>query len=352
MRRVFRLAALAAGTVGALALAAPAMAAYTSPRLSITNPAETTSGGGQLTIRFAQAREDDATFRLQFYVPQGYTGNVIPTAGQDIGTAEAIVNATAISPDALVPVTGRILGDTYDATKYPTGAACLGDGTPIAGVWRLELTAAGQTLVVPMYVQPVTSGPIATIATARLTACLPSPYAEAGPARAALGAKLISASLNVRGVFTNPTAPGAYRWRVLATPWTPNSGVPNTAGTVELQALDTVPVRISLAARANHRLNRVTVTGRLTENAAGVGGVAVQIRRNGRLVRTVRTSASGNFAATFRVRPGRYTFQVRAAKANTELGGAGCTPTFGVPCLAATSSSFAVTSVARRVRVR
>src|SRR5688500_15212238 len=103
--RVYRLLAVAAGALGALALAAPAMAAYTSPRLSITNPDERTSGGGRVTIRFAQAREDDATFRLQFYMPQGYTTNVIPTAGQDLGTAEAIVNATAISPDALVPVT-------------------------------------------------------------------------------------------------------------------------------------------------------------------------------------------------------------------------------------------------------
>lgn len=351
MRRVFRLVAVAAGALGALALAAPAMAAYTSPRLAITNPDEKTTGGGRVTIRFAQAREDDATFRLQFYVPQGYTTNVIPTAGQDLGTADAIVNATAISPDALVPVTGRILGDTYDATKYPTGAACVGDPA-IAGVWRLELTAAGQTLVVPMYVQPITSGPIATIATARLTACLPSPYAEAGPARAALGAKLISATLNIRGVFTNPTTPGAYRWRVVATPWTPNSGTPNPAGTVELQALDTVPVNLTLAARANHRLNRITVTGRLTENAAGVGGVAVQIRRDGRLVRTVRTTAAGTYAATFRVRPGRYTFQVRAAKANSDLGGGACTPTFGVPCIATMSSSFSVSSVSRRVRVR
>jgi hypothetical protein len=351
MKRTSRLLALTAIALGTLALAAPALAAYSSPRLRIVNPDEKTSGGGRVTIQFSQAREDDATFRLQFYLPQGYATSAIPTAGQDLGTAEALVNATAISPDALVPVTGRILGDTYDTTKYPTGAACVGDPA-IAGVWRLELTAAGQTLVVPMYVQPITSGPVATFATARLTACLPSPYPEAGAARAALGAKLISATLNVRGVFTNPTAGGAYRWRVLATPWTPNSATPNVAGTVELEALDTIPVNLTLAARVNHRLNRITVSGRVTENAAGVASVSVQLIRNGRVVRTLRTSASGGYAATFRVRPGRYTLRAQARRASVDLGGAGCTPTFGVPCLAAASSSFSVASVSRRVRVR
>jgi hypothetical protein len=351
MKRVLRLLAVSAIALGALALAAPAIAAYTSPRLTIANPDEKTSGGGRVTIQFAQAREDDATFRLQFYVPQGYTISLIPTVGQDLGTAEAVVNATAISPDALVPVTGRLVGDTYDATKYPTGAACVGDPA-IAGVWRLELTAAGQTLIVPMYVQPITSGPLAAIASARLTACLPSPYPEAGASRAALGAKLINATLNIRGVFTNPTTAGVYRWRAVATPWTVNSGTPNPAGTVELQALDTIPANLSLAARANHRLNRITVSGRLTENAAGVSAVAVQILRNGRVVRTVRTTASGNYAATFRVRPGRYTLRAQARKASADLGPGACTPTFGVSCIATTSSSFSVLSVSRRVRVR
>lgn len=351
MKRTLRLVAVSAVALGTLALAAPALAAYTSPRLRILNPDEKTSGGGRVTIQFAQAREDDATFRLQFHVPVGYTTSLIPTAGQDLGTAAAVVNATAISPDALVPVEGRIVGDTYDATRYPQGAACTGDPN-IAGVWRLELTAAGQTLVVPMYIQPITSGPLATIAQARLTACLPSPYPEAGPARAALGAKLISATLNVRGVFTNPTTGGAYRWRVLATPWTPNSATVNAAGTVEIQALDTIPVNLSLVVRANHRLNRVTVTGRLAENGVGAGGVPVQILRNGRLVRTVRATASGAYSAIFRVRPGRYTFRTRATKASADLGGAGCTPTFGVTCLAGSSSSFIVTSLSRLIRVR
>lgn len=351
MKRTLRLVAVSAVALGALAIAAPAMAAYTSARLRIVNANEKTSGGGQVTIHFEAAREDDATFRFQVYVPQGYTSSLVPQAGQAVGTVAAVINATAISPDALVPVTGNITGDTYDATKYPQGAACVGEPT-IDGVWRLELTAAGQTLIVPMYVQAIDSGPLAAFASGRLTACLPSPYPEAGAARAALGAKLVSADLTTRGIFTNPTTRGAYRWRALATPWTPNSGVPNTAGTVEVQAFDSIPVNLTMAATVNHRLNRVTLRGRLLENNAGVAAAGVDILRGARVIRRVRTNRTGGFTAIVRLRPGRYTIRAQSTKGHLNLGAGGCTQTFApVPCISATSSSFSV-FVNRRVVVR
>ncbi|MDQ4029748.1 MAG: hypothetical protein M3168_01770 [Actinomycetota bacterium] len=342
---------LAATALVALALVDSAMAAYTTPRLSITNPAEKTSGSGRVTIRFAQAKEDDATFRFQIYVPLGYTTSLVPTAGQHVGTAAAIVNATGIAADALVPVTGRIVGDTYDATRYPAGAACVGDPA-IQGVWRVELAAAGQTLIVPMYVQTITSGPLAAFASGRLTTCLASPYPEAGPARAALGAKLVSTTLNVRGVFGNPTSPGAYRWRALATPYTPHSAAPNSRGSVEIQALDTVPVALTAAARVDHRLNRVTLSGRLTEDAVGASRAVVQILRGGRVVKSEKTKAGGTFATALRLRPGRYTLKIRARRGNADLGSGACAQTFApLPCIAATSSSFSVVAT-RSFRIR
>jgi hypothetical protein len=345
MKRILRLVAVAATAVGALAVAAPALAAYSSPRLRIMNPDEKTSGGGRVTIQFEQAREDDPTFRLQFYVPQGYTTSLVPTAGQNLGTIAAVINATAISPDALIPVTGNIIGDTYDTTKYPQGATCVGEPT-IDAVWRLELTAGGQTLIVPMYVQAITGGPLAAFASGRLTACLPP------PAQATFGAKLVNATLNVRGVFTNPTSRGVYRWRAVATPYASNAGPVNPAGSVEIQAFDTIPVNLTMAAAVNHRLNRVALTGRLTENNAGVAALNVQILRGARVLRTVTTSRTGAFRAVLRLRPGRYTLRAQARRGNINLGAGGCTQTFApLPCIAATSSSFSV-FVNRRVRVR
>jgi hypothetical protein len=350
MAAALRVLAVASAAVVSLVFAGSAMAAFNSPRLVIDNPNEKVSGGGAVTITYRQAREDDALFRVRIFVPQGYTTSLVPQAGQNIGSVAAVINATQISQEALVPVTGAIVGDTYDATKYPTGAACVGD-PGIDGVWRLELNAAGQSLVVPVYVQSV-EGPQAAFASGLLTICLPSPYAEAGAARAALGAKLIEARMQVRNVFTNPTTPGAYRWRAVATPWTVNSGAPNAAGSVEVQAFDTIPVNLTVSTSVNHRRNLVTLRGTLQQNREPVVGRTVQITYRGKIVRTVRTNARGGFSAVIRARKGLNTFFFRSTGAALDLGAGSCTQTFApVPCIATMSSSYAV-NANRKVRVR
>lgn len=349
MKQLVRALVTAGLVIGALAVASPASAAYSSPRFWVDMPTERQSTGAPFRINFRAAIEDDATFRVQIYVPQGYVTSLVPQAGQNIGTAAAVINATAIAAEAQVPVTGNIVGDTYAPDRYPQGAACTGS-PQIAGVWLLQLTAAGQTLTVPMYVETITAGPLADRFSGRLTACLPSPYPEAGPARAQLGAKLLSASLSIRNVFTNPTAGGAYRWSALMTPWTPNSGVPNPTGTVEVQSIDRLPAQVVLTAAPNHRRNTVTFRGRVSENRVAVAGAAVQILRGVRVIRTVRTNARGNFATTVRLRPGRYTFRARAIVAVRNVDD--CVQQFApVPCIRATASGYRLLNN-RAIRLR
>ena len=351
MNRLLRALLVGSAAAAALGFAGPASAAFTSPRLVIDNPNEKVSGGGAVTITYRQAREDDALFRVQIFVPQGYTTSLVPQAGQNLGSVAAVINATAISQEALVPVTGSIVGDTYDATKYPTGAACVGNAA-IDGVWRLQLTAAGQQLVVPVYVQAVTGGPAAAFASGLLTICLPSPYAEAGGARANLGAKLVEARMQLLNVFTNPATPGAYRWRAVATPWRVNSGAPNPAGSVETQAFDTIPVNLTVSAKANHRRNTIALRGTLLQNREAVAGRIVQITYRGKVVRSVRTNARGRFSAVIKVRKGMNTLFFRSVGAAADLGTSACTQTFApVPCIAATSASYRV-DANRKVRVR
>ena len=351
MKPLLRVLVASGAATVALAFTGSALAAFGSPRLVIQNPNEKVSGGGAVTITYRQAREDDALFRVQIYIPQGYTTSLVPQAGQSVGDVAAVINATQISQEALVPVTGRIVGDTFDATKYPTGAACVGTGT-IDGVWRLELSAAGQNLVVPAYVQSITGGPAADFASGLLTICLPSPYAEAGAARAALGAKLIEARMEIRNVFTNPATPGEYRWRAVATPWTVNSGSPNPLATVETQAFDTIPVNLTVTARVNHRRNLVVLSGRLQQNRQPVAGRVVEITYRSRVVRRVKTNARGAFTATVRARKGMNTFFFRAIGASVNLGASACTQTFApMPCIAAMSSTYRV-DANRKVRVR
>jgi hypothetical protein len=359
MKHLLRLLAVAGATLGALVLSGAAMAAYTSPRIDILNPSERVGAGGPLTIRVSQTKEDDATFRLTIYVPQGYTSSLVPQEGAQIGTASAQINATAISPDAIVPVTGRIVGDTFTPAKYPQGFGCVFGGPPtgtIDGVWKLELTAAGQTLIVPMYVQTVTSGPEATFASGKLTTCLPSPYPEAGAARAALGAKLINATLNIPSVFANPTTRGSYRWRSIWTPYTPNSASPNPAGTVEAQAVDVLPTQLAFTS-ARYRNGRITVSGSLLENRVGVRAARVRIlvgrtARGVKLVRTVTTNARGNFTAVIRWRrKGPVFLNARVAHPSRLVSGCTTPTNPAVACLRTSFSGFTL-AANRTIRIR
>lgn len=302
MKQLLRLLAVAGAALGALVLSGTAMAAYTTPRLEILNPSQRLGGGGPLTVRVTQNRADDATFRLLIYVPQGYVSSLVPQDGQQIGTVNATINATAISPDALVPVTGRIIGDSsITPADQQAAAPCLSglQVSQIDAIYILEMTASGQTLRVPMYVTTVTQPPEAEYASGRMVACLPH------PSQATLGAKLVSANLRFNGIFTNPSTGGDYRWRAFWTPWSANPPfLPNAAGTVETQAVDRIPVQLALS-RAVVRNGRLLLNGSLLENRVGRVGARIQIyvgrtARGVKLRTTVRTRARGVYSANLR----------------------------------------------------
>src|SRR5687767_9638729 len=105
MRNALRLVTLGAVTAAAFALAAPATAAYDSPMLRVDNASERISGGGTVRIRLTVDRGDDPTARFVIYIPQGYTGNLTPAAGTQIGTVGARAQSLA-SPDIIVPLEG------------------------------------------------------------------------------------------------------------------------------------------------------------------------------------------------------------------------------------------------------
>jgi hypothetical protein len=307
MKRAVRLLIVAGAGFAALAFSGTAMAAYTTPRLEIVNPREALGATGPLTIRVSQARADDATFRVVIYIPAGYQAALVPPAGMpQIGTLNGRIQVGAISPDAEAPFDGRILGDnTYTAQEYPTATNCISGlgATNIDAVYILELTASGQTLRVPMYVSTISGGPEAAFASGRLVACLPSPYVPP-PAGATLGAKLVLANLTFASLFPNPNTAGEYRWRAFWTPWTPGTATPNPAGTVETQAVDQIPARVTISrTRATRRF--VTITGSVFEGGAVRAGVPVQIylgrtARGVRRVRVVRTNARGVYTARIR----------------------------------------------------
>jgi hypothetical protein len=348
MKTATRLVLLACSSLAALALAGTAMAAY-QPRLVIKNPTKAVGAATALTLHVEQDRADDPTFRFSLYSPRGYGIAALPPEGATIGSARAQIQANAISPDAIVEVTGSIVSDTYTAAEYPTAVGCVGDPTAtIAAVERLQLSAAGQTLVVPMYVIPLTSGPLAAGYSTQLVVCLPP------PATAQLGAKLINADLTFTGFFTNPTTAGEYRWTSLWTPYTA-ANAPNPTGTVEVQSVDRLPAQLTLAAKVSRR--NVTLSGTLLEGGRGVPAARVQLLV-GRTVAPVRaagtatTRANGAFSATLRNRA-RGVWYARA-RVTVPDRATPCVQTFApVPCIAANVPGFTnFTSRTARFRIR
>lgn len=344
-----RISLLPLVAAAALAIAGPAAAAFDSPRMVVFGPNEL-NAQGELQIRVEQARTDDATFRLTIYVPTGYGVSLTQAPGTQVGTVSAHAQANAISPDAILELTGTIQTQAYSAEAFPQGAACAGTAA-INGVLVLVLTAAGQTLQVPMYASPA-EGAEASLAQAKLTACLPSPYVPQAQGGAAFGAKLIDATLVFTAGFTSPARGTAYRWRAVFTPYTVATATPNPAGTVETQSLDLPGTRLTMTATVNRRTRRVTFSGRLGNTTDWFTRVRVQIRAGNRAVASGPTNDQGRYKATTgRLRPGTYTFRARGTVSGIEEE---CDAPISatIRCLAAQIAGFTITSGQLRVRIR
>jgi hypothetical protein len=206
MLRSFRGLALAAAVACGLAAAGQAAAAYT-PKLSVSTNDDGT------TLSFAVPATDDPTAQVAFYVPADWNTNVSLIEGEPVGTVQAKATAADLG-NSVLPLTGTITAAvattsiTFAGATVPLSAlAAQCGGTPSA-YWLLNLSASGQTLTVPIFITNVLAGdPLEAFVAATLRICLPPPDVPAGtPGRAAFGAKLTEATLNVTAGFTSGAA--------------------------------------------------------------------------------------------------------------------------------------------------
>ena len=231
-----------------------------------------------------------------------------------------------------------------------SAAATQCTGTPTHGAfWILNLTASGQTLQVPAYVDDVPlTVPLSDLANNTIQICLPPPDVPSGtPGRATFGAKLVSATF-VSEVFSVP--PGSYTWRAVVTPYTPGRGTVNAAGTVETQSVDRTPQAVTLAGRAvKGKVRTVRVAGRVQAGTSGVAGVRVQVLLGTRVLGRATTKAGGAWTTTVRIPTA--TALLRASATAAATSGGACTASFPpVPCAGKTNGGFVALSP--RVRVR
>jgi hypothetical protein len=356
MKHYTRLALLVCASITVLAFAGSALAV---PKLIIGGKLGLGESG--TVVQVTEEKTDAAPAKIQIYSPQGYTGVFTASAGTQLGTVHADLQALAISPDAIIQADGVI--QAANPAAYTSNTCAPGTHT---AVWLLHVTVSGQTIDVPVYVDApsLTSDPLALGSPAKLTLCLSSPYAEAGAARAPFGVKLINAQMNLnQGVFSNPSARGLYPWRAIVTPYTVNSGNPNAAGTVESRALVQLPTALNLSAKVKttrkkvkvHGKRRIRVTnvailsGSLVENLNGIAGMKVTILSGPTLAKlkargTVTTSDGGTFSRQLGL-SGKTSFQARATVPVRDVTSSGCsTPTPGIPCVSATAPGFSIVS--------
>src|SRR5262245_39535884 len=336
MKTLLKLAVLALAGTAALALAGNALA---TQKLSVTQSPTS------LTIKVSQAQTDQQPAKIQIFVPTGYTLNTSAAPGTNIGTTSGSVFAR----DANIPL--PLSGDVVVAPPNTSAAPCF-TGTHSA-VWLLRLQVAGQTIQLPIAVDP-TSGVNAAFGAYQLVTCLaPADVPQGTPGRSPNGAQLLEAVFTVNNIFQVPAE--LSTWKALTTPYAPGTGVPNTGGTVETRSIvgsGTVSITASVTSKKKRTLR---VSGKVSQAGAAVAGQQVRLLLNGAASRfTARTSPSGNYSVVLRKtgKKSTTTFQARVTVAERDVTTDACTsPTLPVvPCVNATASSF--TAVSKTVKVK
>jgi hypothetical protein len=350
MKKLIAAAAILAGLV----VAPGALAAPNSSTISVSFDPAKLGSSAQTTIHVNVATTADAVAQVNIFAPAGVAANLGAAAGATIGS----VDATAIAHDQgglTLPLSGSVVADN---PASHTADAC-SPGTNQA-VWIMNLSVAGQTLPIPIYVNP-TTGAAAALGAYNLKICLPPWDVPVGaPGRAAFGAQLVDARLVLNGIFTSPTTAGTGVWEMITTPWTPGKGTPNPAGTWESRAVVPLPVVLTIKATYSAKKNVWTLTGKLTEGGKPVPNFTVRIARGpgSKSLPTqssAKTSASGTWKATGKLAPKKTTyFQARASAQERDFTQAGCqnpaTSVAPAGCTGATLPGWTVTSTVARVK--
>jgi hypothetical protein len=347
MKRFTRLALAAGAILAALAFSGSAWAAY-APSLTVTSSVSTPGRQTAIILGHIQSAADDPTAKDTIYAPPGYGVNLTQAVNTKIGDVSARLILRS-GGNAEVDVDGQVVADNpalHTANSCAPGLH--------AAVWKLNITVAGTPLSVPIYVDPVTSGPEAAFASAKIQLCL------AGPIGTPAGAQLLFAFFDVNGVFTNPPTTADRVWRATFTPYTPGTPQPNAGGTTEGQAL--VPGRVSLTMKAKSlKRGRVTITGRLLVSGRPFRGAEIELyapcKRNARTCPTgvrrvarTKTNAQGNY--TFRRKINKRTRFAVEVLSITDLALPCPSPPLPTPqgCDTATHSFFAFAAVTARRR--
>ncbi len=255
MKKSLRLALLVGASFVGLALAGPALAAY-SPSLTIEQSSYKLGAPFTADLFIATAESDDPSAKLTIFAPAGYGVNLGKPAGTKVGSAVALIRAAALG-GAVIPAAGDVVvGNPADPNIVAASMKCTGSPTNQA-VLVLNLVPPGQTNPIPFPVFANKVGPLTTF-----QICVPYPEVSATNP---FGARVLALDATIQGVFTNASAANGYEWSALFTPYNPATKLPNPAGTIEWRTYVGLPQKLTLAkvkAKKGFKLaGRLSITG-------------------------------------------------------------------------------------------
>jgi hypothetical protein len=349
-------AALVAATIGAmLTFAGGALAANTG-KIAIWHTPMVLGGSQSTTLHISIPQATDPIAAISIYMPTGYTVNATQAVGANIGT----VDATAFSRDnnLTLPLNGAV---TVDAPSSHTAASTACAGTPTsAAVWILNLSVAGQTIALPLYVNP-TAGAEQALGAYKLSICLPPPDVPVGtPGRSANGAQVLDAIFTVNGILQTPSTPGILRWESLFTPYNPGKGTVNAAGTFEARSLVALPTSLGFGIAYKKKTGAYSLKGKLSEGGIPAAG-SINILRGASAaklasVSSATTKADGSWTSTGRVKAKKTTyFKASASVKERDFTAQGCVnplPVTFAPagCASATLPPWSISSPVVKLR--
>jgi len=354
MKKGLRAAVATTAALAALVFAGGALAANTGS-IAVWHTPMVLAGSSATTIHLTLPQADDPIAAINIYAGAGYGAKLDQAPGTNIGT----VDATAFSHtnNLTLPLSGAVVTGA-PANFAAQSATCARTPTSQA-VWVLALSVAGQSITVPVFVNP-TTGAEQAFGPYKLSVCFTPWDIPESLGGAPQGAQVLDVIFTVNGIFTTPTAPGPIKWDTLVTPYVPLRGTPNPAATFEMRAIVPLPIALPLKASYVRKTGTWRLSGRVTEGGLPVANTVVRIGRGPTLKgispkSVAKTDAKGNWKASGRLVPKKTTyFNVSTTVAERDYTAAGCqnpvTSVAPAGCVTATLPKWSASSAVVRIK--
>jgi hypothetical protein len=314
--------------VGAVVFAAPGSA---MPRLGVGSSPKLASPTA-VNVGYQQAIGDPAPSRITIRVPDAYEF----TPNADAAPPGTVIGFSLVQlnpPIGDYPATGLL---TMEApTTFASEALACTGSTVTDAVWAAHIGSTKGVIAMPIFVNGRS-----------FTLCPDAGLLGGIPTFISFELGLVGDAVK-HSLITAPRAAGRFVW----------SATVDRAGasTVEIRSVVDLPQRARFAAKVVR--GSVRITGRVTANGAGVGGVrieadAVRARKGGfDAAFKARTRADGRFTIVHRI--GRGTFYIRVQAYRDDVTASACAGDSTAPggCVSTTRNGFGLVATPAAVRV-